>query len=732
MKLSTLLFAGCCVIAGQVQAALFSDDEAHNQIRLIRERVTDLEIARKQQEDAFKQQEDALKQQNSVIKKQEAALKQQEEALRQQDLIIKKQDSELKQLDAARKNQNEFAQGLQNQLGVQKSDLSRLFAKQETLDQHLKEVEKLQTGHRAMLEKELQSLRSQSEDLKRNLQETEKRIGDTHKEQYNSILLAHDRIQKNLEEQAKQKLSELQDTSDQQKKLLAGMVAQQEEKFSQLELRVANFQNTVDQQSELHKELSKDLYKRQEDLNAGFVQLKEDFENQTQSTLGLQGQIDSQNAEFKKIQGYGEDLENRLKESSQRLSNIYADLDARIRNFDIEFKKQIESVHKEVQQQVGQSEQTALNKLLEMDKHNAELIQQQNQSILSLQSALENQDKELRSQSSALLHNLQELEKQQKELSGEMNKQLQRLNTVFVADLKKQMDTQSGEAGMLREQNVEFVQKLQDVEKRQAEVGKQQSGLTNKLQSQIAALNAELNKLRAQNEELVRNLNESKQGQASIGNQQAAALDMQAKLDAEQNAELRKLHSQNEDLIRSLQEIEKRQKGFYGDMDTTLRQFEAILTGASSGKASAPAVVQPAKPNAGVNGATGNPAAADSRAYDLASGKIKAGNYQHAVLDFQEFLKKYPDSAYAANAHYQLGYAYHNLKDYKNALDSYQLLVNKYASNEYVPDAMLGIADCQQQLKAVLGARKTLNQIIEKYPGSKFADLAKKRLDNMK
>ena len=44
---------------------------------------------------------------------------------------------------------------------------------------------------------------------------------------------------------------------------------------------------------------------------------------------------------------------------------------------------------------------------------------------------------------------------------------------------------------------------------------------------------------------------------------------------------------------------------------------------------------------------------------------------------FQEFLKKFPDSVYVPNAHYEMGAAYFVLNDYKNALGSYQVLVEQ-------------------------------------------------------
>ena len=711
MKFTILLFAGCCIVAGHVQAALFSDDEAHNQLRLLRERVVDLEIARKQQ-----------------------------------DSILKKQEAELKQLEAARKQQIDFTRELQSQLEAQRPELIRLNGQYEVIVRFMQDEGKKQAANNANHEKELRSLRNQHEELKRALQDAEKRQIESGHKQENSLQAFQTQLNSKLDEEIVHQqeiikeqgnlLHKLQAQLDKQQAEVTKQQTRLDERMAQQEKRILQILETSEQNAELSKVLFTQVLGQQEGLNIDLSQLKESGEKQTQNTLALQGQLDSQGVEFKKLQGYSEDLENKLKGASQRLENIYTDLDARILHFDAELKKQGQILAGELHKLQGKSEELVANKVLDMenkvlamDKRNADFIQQQNNSLMNWQAGIEAQNKDLRSQNEALLHNLQEIEKQQKNLHGDMNNRLHQLDSVAVVDLKKQVGMQIGETTMLRGQQDELGHNLKEVEKRQAEVGRQQSTLLQKLQTQEDLLNTELRKLRSQNEELVRNLHESKQRQAEVGNQQTASFDLQAKIDKEQNEELRKLRSQNDNLLRSLQDAEKRQKEFYSDMDATLRQFESIIAGAPSGKVPASSAAQPVKKS---SGAAADESAMDIRAYDLAYGQIKAGNYQHAINDFQEFLKKYPDSAHAANAHYQMGNAYFNLKDYKNALDSYQLLVNKYSSNPNVPEAMLGIADCQHHLKAVNGAKKTLNQIIAKYPESKAADQAKKRLDNIK
>ena len=60
MKLPVLLLAGWCVVAGQAQAGLFSDEDAHNKIQQLDTRISRIEESNKQQGEASKQQTQSL------------------------------------------------------------------------------------------------------------------------------------------------------------------------------------------------------------------------------------------------------------------------------------------------------------------------------------------------------------------------------------------------------------------------------------------------------------------------------------------------------------------------------------------------------------------------------------------------------------------------------------------------------------------------------------------------
>ena len=203
-----------------------------------------------------------------------------------------------------------------------------------------------------------------------------------------------------------------------------------------------------------------------------------------------------------------------------------------------------------------------------------------------------------------------------------------------------------------------------------------------------------------------------------IQQQTKSLLDLQGQIEA-LNSEIRKLRGQNEEVAHSLQDAEKREKDFYVDLDTRLRRFESTDNAAQAGSASSAVNAPPADPD--------NPVP-ENRAFEGAYGLFKGGSYAEAVRAFQEFLKKYPESAHVSSANYWLGNAQFALKNYKSALDTYQGLLKAFPAASKTADVLLNIAGCQQELKQDVAAQKTLKQLVIKYPGSEAAAKAKKLL----
>ena len=203
--------------------------------------------------------------------------------------------------------------------------------------------------------------------------------------------------------------------------------------------------------------------------------------------------------------------------------------------------------------------------------------------------------------------------------------------------------------------------------------------------------------------------------------QTKAMLDLQGQIES-LNQDLRKLRGQNEEISHGLDDAEKRQKDFYVDLDTRVRQLEAFEAQVKS--APPPPTPQP-QPAASTDA---NDPGAEDRAFEDAYSLYKSGKQANSINAFQDFLKKYPDSVHVPNANLWLGNAQLELKNYKSAMLTYQGLLKDYPDTPRTPEVMLSIAKCQRGLKQSLAAKKTLKQIIAKYPGSDAAAKAKKLL----
>lgn len=200
------------------------------------------------------------------------------------------------------------------------------------------------------------------------------------------------------------------------------------------------------------------------------------------------------------------------------------------------------------------------------------------------------------------------------------------------------------------------------------------------------------------------------------------------------NGEVAKLKGQIEVMAHDVEVTQKRQRDLYADLDGRLRKLEGSASAAPPAIAPATpasAAETPPAPPAAAPAAPAIPpvdAAAELKDYETAHALFKAGKYAQSAEAFEKFLSAYPDSKYAPNAQYWIGYAHFSQKNYKGAVAAQQKLLQKYPEHQKAPDAMYNIANSQIQLADIDGARKTLKDLIAKFPLSEAAPLAKKRL----
>jgi tol-pal system protein YbgF len=191
----------------------------------------------------------------------------------------------------------------------------------------------------------------------------------------------------------------------------------------------------------------------------------------------------------------------------------------------------------------------------------------------------------------------------------------------------------------------------------------------------------------------------------------AAALDMLNQHEQTMQ-EIARLRGQVEVLANEVAKAQKSQRDYYADLDARVKKLE------------------PRQET--IDGETAQVLPNEKQAYDAAMETFKTGDYKAAAAALQDFVKRYPQSAYAANAQYWLGNAYYAQRDYKNAIAAQQIVASAYGQSAKAPDAMLNIASSYTELKDTKNARKALQQLVTKFPASSAAQAAKDRLAVLK
>jgi tol-pal system protein YbgF len=176
--------------------------------------------------------------------------------------------------------------------------------------------------------------------------------------------------------------------------------------------------------------------------------------------------------------------------------------------------------------------------------------------------------------------------------------------------------------------------------------------------------------------------------------------------------EIARLRGQIETLANQLANVQKSQKDFYADLDSRIKKLEPQ--------------------QATIDGRTADVMPSEKQSYDTAMELFKSGDYKAAANALQDFVKRYPQSAYAANAQYWLGNAYYAQRDYKNAIAAQEGVVSNYGSSPKAADAMLNIATNYRELGDDKAERKALQQLVKQFPDSSAAGTAKDRLASLK
>jgi tol-pal system protein YbgF len=141
----------------------------------------------------------------------------------------------------------------------------------------------------------------------------------------------------------------------------------------------------------------------------------------------------------------------------------------------------------------------------------------------------------------------------------------------------------------------------------------------------------------------------------------------------------------------------------------------------------APAVKPEATPSAAVE-----PKTKETELYDKSIALYRDGKYEEAIDGFKTFLKTFPKSDRADNAHFWIGESYMAVKQYEQAILAYQEVIKNYPKGNKVPGALLRQAFAFLEIKDQTSAKLLLNRVVKNYPSSSEAKIAQNKLATLK
>jgi TolA-binding protein len=99
----------------------------------------------------------------------------------------------------------------------------------------------------------------------------------------------------------------------------------------------------------------------------------------------------------------------------------------------------------------------------------------------------------------------------------------------------------------------------------------------------------------------------------------------------------------------------------------------------------------------------------------------KLGYYIQALLEYQKLIDNYPNSEFADDAQLGIGNCYYATKDYSHAIEAYQKLIDDYSESSLLPLAQYSIGQSYRKLANYVQAILEFTKTIENYPESEYA-----------
>jgi tol-pal system protein YbgF len=120
-----------------------------------------------------------------------------------------------------------------------------------------------------------------------------------------------------------------------------------------------------------------------------------------------------------------------------------------------------------------------------------------------------------------------------------------------------------------------------------------------------------------------------------------------------------------------------------------------------------------------------------TKMFDAAFTDMKAGSFDLAILQFDEYLKQFPNSGLADDAQYWLAECYYSKKDYARAITEFEKIERQHPDSDKLTQAIYKLARSYQETGNIARARPIFERLVKDYPDSFEARQAEDRLKEM-
>ncbi len=188
--------------------------------------------------------------------------------------------------------------------------------------------------------------------------------------------------------------------------------------------------------------------------------------------------------------------------------------------------------------------------------------------------------------------------------------------------------------------------------------------------------------------------------------QKILAYDLSGTDQSEKNEELKNTDTQSA----ATPELSKNDAAFTGQSEPELKSVQTITHAASTKR------VNPAD---------------EQISYLAAYELVKQQKFSRAIEEMKQFLNKYPNGGYSANAHYWLGDMYLSEKNYAQAIIHFKNILQNFKSSNQYAASQLKLGFALAESGHVAEAKTLLTSVINLYPDTSTAYLAHTKLEQL-